>query len=88
MSYSFMLRREIIETGRERPVVKEDVGQPSKITYESKTDLIRFEFKPVLMLCTFISVHRRQRQEGHEFDTSLHYTANSRPARDSIPISE
>lgn len=26
MSYSFMLQREIIETGRERPVVKEDVG--------------------------------------------------------------
>lgn len=82
--------------GRERPVVKEDVGQPLEITYESKqdtfksskTDLIRFEFKAVLMLCTFISVLRRQRQEGHEFDTSLHYTVSSRPAWDIIPISE
>lgn len=63
-------------------------GAPSEITHESKTDLIRFEFKPVLMLCTFISVLKRQRQEGHEFDSSLHYTASSRPAWDSIPISE
>lgn len=48
--------------------------------HQIKFNLVKSEFKPGFALRTFIPVLRRQRQEGHEFEASLHYTVNFRPA--------